>query len=133
MIAALAVDSLRMETAPGMEILVLNVMEYVTLITRGVLIKHLLLLLGLIIIVEEAVSELLNCHRIYLNFYHSHHFDISLVHCVGYVYSEAVWSLYARELPNYYGYDDNTSLEIVTRLTYIAAGKTQFQLGRCNL
>lgn len=43
-----------METAPGMEILVLNVMEYVTLITRGVLIKHLLLLLGLIIIVEEA-------------------------------------------------------------------------------
>lgn len=48
-----------------------------------------------------------------------------LVHCMGYVYSEAVWSLYARELPAKYGYDDNTSLEIVTRLTYIAAGNIQ--------
>jgi hypothetical protein len=47
------------------------------------------------------------------------------VHCMGYVYSEAVWSLYARELPAKYGYDDNTSLEIVTRLTYIAAGNIQ--------
>lgn len=44
------------------------------------------------------------------------------VHCLGYVYSEAVWSLYARELKSFYGYDDNTSLEIVTRLTFIGAG-----------
>lgn len=48
------------------------------------------------------------------------------VHCLGYVYSEAVWSLYARELKQSpYGYDDNTALEIVTRLTYIAAGNVQ--------
>jgi hypothetical protein len=45
------------------------------------------------------------------------------VHCLGLVYSEAVWSLYKRKLqkgPFYY--DDNTALEIVTRLTFIAAG-----------
>jgi hypothetical protein len=47
------------------------------------------------------------------------------VHCIGYVYSEAIWSLYHRELNSFYGYDDNTSLEIVTRLTYIAAGNVQ--------
>ena len=41
------------------------------------------------------------------------------------MYSEAVWSLYQRELNSFYGYDDNTSLEIVTRLTYIAAGNIQ--------
>jgi uncharacterized membrane protein len=46
------------------------------------------------------------------------------VHCLGYVYSEAVWSLYKRELNAFYGYDENTSMEIVTRLTYIAAGNT---------
>lgn len=40
------------------------------------------------------------------------------------MYSEAVWSLYKRTLNFYYGYDENTSLEIVTRLTYIAAGNT---------
>ena len=44
------------------------------------------------------------------------------VHCIGYAYSEAVWSLYKRKLPELYGYDHITSLEIVTRLTYIAAG-----------
>lgn len=48
-----------------------------------------------------------------------------IVHCLGYVYSEAVWSLYHRELNSFYGYDDNTALEIVTRLTYIAAGNVQ--------
>jgi hypothetical protein len=45
------------------------------------------------------------------------------VHCVGGVYSEAVWSLYKRILQTApYNYDDNTALEITTRLTYIAAG-----------
>lgn len=36
-----------------------------------------------------------------------------------------MWSLYARELNAFYGYDDNTALEIVTRLTYIGAGNVQ--------
>eukprot|EP00804_Cyclotella_cryptica_P028860 CCRYP_008443-RA/>CCRYP_008443-RA protein AED:0.06 eAED:0.06 QI:0/0.93/0.88/1/1/1/17/370/2761 len=40
----------------------------------------------------------------------------------GLVYSEAVWSLWKRDLPSFYGYDDNTALEIVMRLTFIAAG-----------
>eukprot|EP00804_Cyclotella_cryptica_P000077 CCRYP_013734-RC/>CCRYP_013734-RC protein AED:0.05 eAED:0.05 QI:386/1/1/1/0.62/0.55/9/209/1800 len=45
------------------------------------------------------------------------------VHCVGQVYSQAVWSLYKRTLQSApYSYDDNTALEIVTRLTFIAAG-----------
>lgn len=48
------------------------------------------------------------------------------VHCMGQIYSEAIWSLYKRELPNTYGYDDNTSLEIVQRLTFIAAGNVQY-------
>ncbi|KAL3784103.1 hypothetical protein HJC23_012735 [Cyclotella cryptica] len=51
------------------------------------------------------------------------------VHCLGYVYSEAVWSLYKRELNSFYGYDENTSLEIVTRLTYIAAGNIETWYG----
>jgi hypothetical protein len=46
------------------------------------------------------------------------------VHCVGSVYSEAVWSLWKRQLPTLYGYDDNTAHEIVNRLTYIGAGAT---------
>lgn len=41
------------------------------------------------------------------------------------MYAEAVWSLYKRELNSFYGYDSNTALEVVTRLTYIAAGNTQ--------
>lgn len=44
------------------------------------------------------------------------------VHCRGLVYSEAIWSLWKRDLPDFYGYDDNTALEIVMRLTFIAAG-----------
>jgi len=45
------------------------------------------------------------------------------VHCMGHVYSEAVWDLYKRHLKSSpYNYDDNTAMEIVTRLTYIAAG-----------
>jgi hypothetical protein len=46
------------------------------------------------------------------------------VHCVGGVYSEAVWSLWKRKLPTLHGYDDNTAHEIVNRLTFIAAGAT---------
>ena len=45
--------------------------------------------------------------------------------CKGNVYSEAIWSLYKRELRNFYNYDKNTSLEIVQRLTYIAAGSVE--------
>lgn len=45
------------------------------------------------------------------------------MHCSGLVYSDAVWSLYKRTLQEApYYYDDNTALEVVTRLTYIAAG-----------
>ncbi|KAL7486168.1 hypothetical protein ACHAW6_011765 [Cyclotella cf. meneghiniana] len=44
------------------------------------------------------------------------------VHCQGLVYAEAIWSLWKRDLPSLYGYDDNTALEIVMRLTFIAAG-----------
>jgi hypothetical protein len=47
------------------------------------------------------------------------------VHCVGGVYSEAVWSLWKRKLQSApYNYDNNTAHEIVTRLTYIGAGAT---------
>jgi hypothetical protein len=47
------------------------------------------------------------------------------VHCVGSVYSEAIWSLWKRELQAApYNYDNNTATEIVTRLTYIGAGNT---------
>ncbi len=47
------------------------------------------------------------------------------VHCVGGVYSEAVWSLWKRKLQSApYNYDNNTAAEIVTRLTYIGAGVT---------
>ena len=49
----------------------------------------------------------------------------SSVHCIGSVYSEAVWSLWKRELQGApYNYDDYTAHEIVTRLTYIGAGNT---------
>ena len=43
------------------------------------------------------------------------------LHCLGLVYSEAIWSLKTK-LKELYGYDDNTSHEILTRLTYLAAG-----------
>jgi len=45
------------------------------------------------------------------------------VHCMGQIYSEAIWDLYKRELQGApYNYDDNTALEITMRLTFIAAG-----------
>ena len=47
------------------------------------------------------------------------------VHCVGSVYSEAVWSLWKRELQAApYNMNTHTAHELVTRLTYIAAGAT---------
>jgi len=47
------------------------------------------------------------------------------VHCKGHVYSEAVWSLYKRELPAI-GYDDLTALELTTYLLYKAADNVEF-------
>jgi hypothetical protein len=45
------------------------------------------------------------------------------VHCVGAVYSEAVWSLWKRKLTAApFSMDNNTAMEVVTRLTYIGAG-----------
>ncbi len=47
------------------------------------------------------------------------------VHCVGGVYSEAVWSLWKRELTGApYNLDNNTAHEVVNRLTFIGAGAT---------
>ncbi len=42
-------------------------------------------------------------------------------HCRGMLNSEAAWDLLKRDLPNLYGLDNNTSLEITTRLTYLGA------------
>ena len=45
------------------------------------------------------------------------------VHCVGGVYSEAIWSLWKRKLVSPpYSLDANTAHEVVTRLSYIAGG-----------
>ena len=46
------------------------------------------------------------------------------VHCKGNVYSEAVWSLYKRELPKM-GYDDLAAFELTTYLLYKAAGNVR--------
>jgi len=47
------------------------------------------------------------------------------VHCIGAVYSEAVWSLWKRKLQTApFNMDNNTAMEVVTRLTYIGAGNT---------
>lgn len=43
------------------------------------------------------------------------------MHCTGLVYAEAIWSLKGK-LRKLYDYNENTALEIVTHLTYIAAG-----------
>mmetsp|Transcript_13230 Transcript_13230/g.21722 ORF Transcript_13230/g.21722 Transcript_13230/m.21722 type:complete len:1098 (+) Transcript_13230:237-3530(+) len=50
--------------------------------------------------------------------------DENGVHCKGNVYSEAVWSLYKRELPAM-GYDDLTAFELTTYLLYKAAGNVR--------
>jgi hypothetical protein len=44
------------------------------------------------------------------------------VHCRGYIYAEAVWDLWKRDLPALFGMDDNTAGEVTTRLTYLGAG-----------
>jgi hypothetical protein len=57
------------------------------------------------------------------------------VHCVGSVYSEAVWALWKRKLQSApYNYDDNTAMEIVNQLTFIGAGNvgTWFEGGPPN-
>ncbi len=47
----------------------------------------------------------------------------SAVHCKGAVYAEAVWDLWKRDLAVVpYSMDDNTALEVVTRMTYLGAG-----------
>ncbi|MCB1034607.1 MAG: hypothetical protein KDD47_12320 [Acidobacteria bacterium] len=47
------------------------------------------------------------------------------VHCIGGTYSEAVWSLWKRDLQGApYNLDDHTAHEIVNRLTFIGAGNT---------
>lgn len=44
------------------------------------------------------------------------------VHCLGLVYSEAVWDLAKRDLPFRYGQSPDTALEVTTRLTYLGGG-----------
>ena len=43
------------------------------------------------------------------------------VHCRGTIYAEAIWDLYKRDLPTLYGFDNNTALEVTTRLTYLGS------------
>lgn len=40
-------------------------------------------------------------------------------HCRGMLSAESIWDLYKRDLPGVYGFDNNTALEIATRLTYL--------------
>lgn len=47
------------------------------------------------------------------------------VHCKGHVYSEAIWSLWKRDLPRVYGYDDLTAQIITTSLVYKGAGNVK--------
>ncbi|MEM1205878.1 MAG: hypothetical protein AAGN66_21790 [Acidobacteriota bacterium] len=42
-------------------------------------------------------------------------------HCRGHLTSESIWDLYKRDLPARYGMDNNTALEVATRLTYLGA------------
>jgi hypothetical protein len=44
------------------------------------------------------------------------------VHCASVIVSEAFWDLRARDLPSLFGFDDNTSLELATRLAYLGGG-----------
>ncbi len=44
------------------------------------------------------------------------------VHCLGAAYAETVWDIFKRDLPALHGMDNNTALEVTTRLTYIGAG-----------
>jgi hypothetical protein len=42
--------------------------------------------------------------------------------CLGAAYAEAIWDLWKRDLPALYGMDDNTALEVVTRLLIVGSG-----------
>ncbi len=42
-------------------------------------------------------------------------------HCRGVLSAEAMWDLYKRDLPARHGFDDNTSMEIATRLVFLGA------------
>jgi uncharacterized repeat protein (TIGR01451 family) len=44
-----------------------------------------------------------------------------LQHCESVIVAEAIWDLFARDLPITHGYDANTALEVATRLFYLAA------------
>jgi hypothetical protein len=46
------------------------------------------------------------------------------VHCLGAAYSEAVWDILKRDLPSIYGMDNNTALEVTTRLMFIGGGNS---------
>lgn len=49
----------------------------------------------------------------------------SITHCIGAVYSEAVWSLWKRQLTAApFHMDNNTAAEVVSRLTFLGAGAT---------
>jgi Ca2+-binding RTX toxin-like protein len=43
-------------------------------------------------------------------------------HCYGAAYAEAVWDLFKRDLPTLYGLDNNTAMEVTSRLLYLAGG-----------
>ena len=45
-----------------------------------------------------------------------------VVQCLGAAYAEAIWDLWKRDLPALYGMDDNTALEVTTRLLIIGSG-----------
>lgn len=40
-------------------------------------------------------------------------------HCQGQLTSESIWDLYKRDLPARHGMDDNTAMEVTTRLTFL--------------
>ena len=43
------------------------------------------------------------------------------VHCRGALYAEAVWDLAKRDLPTLHGMDNNTAMEVATRIAYLGA------------
>ncbi len=43
------------------------------------------------------------------------------VHCLGAIYSETVWDLIKRDIPNNYGNDSNSAMELGTRITLAGA------------
>jgi len=42
-------------------------------------------------------------------------------HCRGAAYSESIWDILKRDLPTFYGMDNNTALEVTTRLTHVTS------------